>query len=361
MTLADLARATGVSTATVSNAYNRPEKLSAGLRQRILDTARSLGYPGPDPTARGLRRGHTGTLGVLYADRLSYAFADPGYVLFLRGVSAAAETAGLALTLVPAGPRDRRSASAIDTIAVDGFIIYSMAPDDPLVSAAVERRLPIVVTDQPRLETAPFVGIDDASAARSAAEHLLGLGHRRLGVISLELGVTGQGGLADAERLRAATSPMVRARLQGYGDAATSAGLSWPRDVPVYECAENLPEEGERAARALLSAPEPPSALLAMSDQLALGVLDAAAGLGLAVPDDLSLVGFDDTTWAERAADVALTTVRQPHFDKGRYAGEALIASLAGQPVEPRQLLPTELVARATTQAPRAISPPVRG
>src|ERR687894_2969814 len=107
-TLKEVASELGVSPATVSNAYNRPDQLSSALRERVFETARRLGYPGPDPMARGLRRRRAGAVGVLYEDRLSYAFADPAEVLFLRGVSVATEEAGLGLLLLSGAPREER-------------------------------------------------------------------------------------------------------------------------------------------------------------------------------------------------------------------------------------------------------------
>src|SRR3990170_4679453 len=173
-TLKEVAAEVGVSPATVSNAYNRPDQLSPELRERVLETARRLGYSGPDAMARGLRRRRAGAVGVLYEDRLSYAFADPAAVLFLQGVSVATEEAGLGLLLLSGA-------------VVDGFVVYSMSDEDPLVSAALERRLPVVLVDQPRTGGLPFVGIDDEGAARTAAEHPVGLGHRHFGVVSFAL------------------------------------------------------------------------------------------------------------------------------------------------------------------------------
>ena len=131
-TVKEVAAEVGVSAATVSNAYNRPDQLSPELRERVFAAARKLGYAGPDPVARGLRRGRSGAVGVLYADRLSYAFADPAAVMFLEGVSEAAEEAALGLLLVPAPLREARDQASVGEAAVDGFVIYCLAEDDPL-------------------------------------------------------------------------------------------------------------------------------------------------------------------------------------------------------------------------------------
>src|SRR3712207_1674424 len=156
-TLKEVAEELGVAASTVSKAYNRPDQLSVALRERVFETARRLGYPGPDPMARGLRRRRAGAVGVLHEDRLSYAFAHPAAVLFLQGVSVATEAAGLGVFLLSGAPGEERNPEAILGAGVDGFVVYSMSDEDPLVDAALERRLPVVLVDQPRLEGLPFV------------------------------------------------------------------------------------------------------------------------------------------------------------------------------------------------------------
>ena len=349
-TLKEVAAEVGVSPATVSNAYNRPDQLSSGLRERILEAARRLGYAGPDPTARSLRRGRSGVIGVLYADRLSYAFEDPAAVLFLRGVSEAAEEARLQLLLVT-GQRDESGVEAVGKAAVDGFVVYSMPEDDPSVDAVIERRLPTVLVDQPEGAGAPLVGIDDRGAARAAAEHLVSLGHRRIGVVSFELAREPVGGLVGIARQSAATFLASGQRLRGYADAVGPVGIPW-ESVPVYECAENVLEEGKVAARTLLAPGDGPTAILATSDLLAFGVMETAAEMGLAVPGDLSVVGFDDVPEAARS-NPPLTTVHQPHIEKGLKAGRLLVARLRGEEPARPETLPTHLVVRGSTAPPK--------
>ncbi|MBA3778966.1 MAG: LacI family DNA-binding transcriptional regulator [Chloroflexi bacterium] len=355
-TLKDIAAELGVTAATVSNAYNRPDQLSPELRTRVLETARTLGYAGPDPMARGLRRGRAGAIGVLYADRLSYAFKDPVAVALLAGIATAAEAAGLGLLLVPGSPREERDLDAARRAAVDGFVVYSMAQEDPLLSAALERRLPIVTVDMPGRSAAPSVAIDDVASARTVAEHLVGLGHRRFGVLSLELTPDVRSGLADSSRQQAASYPVSRGRLRGYREALEAAGLSWD-EVPVQECAENSVEEGRAAAERLLERGSGPTALLAMSDALALGALEAGRRAGLTVPKDLSVVGFDDIPEAAGATP-PLTTVHEPHLEKGLKAGEILVALLAGEEFPSVVTLPTRLIVRGSSAPPGASGPP---
>src|SRR5918998_87386 len=293
-TLKEVAADVGVSPATVSNAYNRPDQLSEELRARIMEAARRRGYAGPDPTARGLRRGRAGAIGVLYADRLSYAFADPAAVLFFEGVSRAAEEAGAGLLPGPRSLPGRPDPPAGGGAAGGGVVGYCMAEDDRMIGAVRERRLPAVFVDDPPETSAgdlPIVRVDDEGGARAAAEHLVGLGHRRVAVVTFELAPHPEGGLADLRRQAQTSFRPTRLRLDGYKGVLGAAGVRW-EDVPVYECPENVPAEGVEAARVLLGMDPRPTALLATSDQLAFGVIEAAKDMGLAVPGDVSVVGF---------------------------------------------------------------------
>ncbi len=352
-TMTRVAEELGVSAMTVSNAYNHPERLSAALRERIFETARRLGYPGPDPLGRGLRRGRAGALGVIYDNLLSYAFEDQAAVSFLRGVSAAAEEEGLGLTLVPGSPKGERDALAIGRTLVDGFVIYSVADGDPVVEAALERGSPAVTVDQPRVEGVPFVGIDDEAAARSAAEHLVELGHRRYAVVAFGLSPDWRAGIADEERQRSASYRVSRSRLEGFAAAlACRGGVSWS-EVPVYECPSSSKALGRDAGEVVLSRAPRPTAVLATSDELALGVIEAARERGLSVPGDLSVVGFDDVPEAAIATP-PLTTVRQDHAEKGLSAGRLLVAQLRGEEASSPCLLPAQLVVRGSTaRAPK--------
>jgi DNA-binding LacI/PurR family transcriptional regulator len=349
-TLTRVARELGVSPMTVSNAYNRPDQLSAALRERVFETARRLGYAGPDPVARSLRRQKTNVVGVLYSNPLSYAFDDAAQVLFLKGLAAATEAAGMGLVLVPGsvGSSAEERASAAMDAAVDGFIVYSIAEDDPLLEAALRRRLPTVIVDQPQQEGVPFVGIDDESAAREVAEHLLELRHERFGIVAF--GIAGDGsfsGFADSRRQGSATLRVSRSRLAGYTAALEAAGLSW-EEVPVYECPGSSQALGYEAAEALFSLEARPTAVLCLSDRLALGVIEVAQERGLSVPDDVSVAGFDDVPEATTSTP-PLTTVRQDHTEKGLLAGRLLVARLRGErPPEP-DLLPARLVVRDST------------
>lgn len=343
----EVAAEVGVSQATVSNAYNRPDQLSAELRERVFEAARRLGYAGPDAMARGLRRGRAGAIGVLYEDRLSYAFADPAAVLFLQGVSMATEEAGLGLLLLSGAPGMQRAPEAVRGAVVDGFVVYSMSDGDPLVREALARRLPAVVVDQPRMQGPPFVGIDDEAAARSVAEHLVSLGHRRFGTVSFASSPDFFSGIANVERQESAAYEITRARLRGYASALEAAGVPWP-DVPVYEQFESTTEAGRVAAEVLLSLEPRPTAILCLSDQLAFGFIEGARERGFRVPEDISVVGFEDVPEAARATP-PLTTVHQPHVEKGALAGRILLARIRDEEPPESDVLRTRFVVRGST------------
>ncbi|MEU7800764.1 LacI family DNA-binding transcriptional regulator [Micromonospora arborensis] len=339
LTLADVARALRVSKATVSNAYNRPDQLSAQLRERILSEAAQLGYPGPDPIAATFSRRRAGAIGLVFDDPLTFALVDPAEALFVTGLGDVCEQAGVGLVLIPRGSSD----DFVQRAVVDGFVLHCDLDGDTRVDAAIGRQLPVVVVDGPARTGAGHVGIDDRAGAAAAARHVIELGHRRIAVLALPLQVDDRSGPADAMRQRSARSHVIRQRLAGYRDELTATGIDWA-DVPVVECAPYSREAGYRAAGTLLDGPRRPTALLAASDELALGALRAAAERGIAVPGQLSVVGFDDAPTAAWATP-ALSTVHQPHYDKGRVAAEQLLKP-AGRA---ETILPTKLVIRRST------------
>ncbi len=344
ITLREVARELGVSVATVSNAYNRPDQLSAELRERVLDTARALGYSGPDPLARSLRRGRSGVIGVVYDAPLDYAFADPAAALFLGSVAHAVRDSGLSLLLL-AGAADPRAdpLAPVVSASVDGFIVYCAADDSALLRAVLRRGLPTVLVDQhPGSHDAVGIGIDDATGARQAARHLLDLGHRHIGVVCLELGPQRRGGPVNAEREAAVVHRPTAERLRAY--RAEVGAVDGARLYPT-EAAWNTPAEGQARTLELLRAQPQVTAALCMSDVLAQGALRAAQELEWPVPQRLSVIGYDDLP---SSAALNLTTVWQPTADKGRQVGEALLELLAGRAA--RELtLPTRLVVRGTT------------
>jgi DNA-binding LacI/PurR family transcriptional regulator len=338
-TLRDVAAAAGVSIGTASNAFNRPEALSDAMRERVLDQARRLGYSGPDPVARRLRTGRAGALGLIFTDRLPFAFEDQAAVIFLGGVARVLEDSGAGLLLIPTSESREEGALVVRAAAVDGFIVYSTPTGDPRLLAALDRDLPTVTVDEPLEVPTPWIGIDDRAAARAAGRHLVELGHERVAVVGFPEFALDNPSLP---------YDVTRARFAGYREGL---GAAWDPDRTLHAIG-NRPETGRRALAELLEHDTPPTAVLAMSDAIAAGLLQEAAARGIEVPRQLSVVGFDDVPFAS-LTEPPLTTVRQPTQEKGELAAQALLDALEAKVApEPRTLLPWELVVRASTGPP---------
>ncbi|WP_293768976.1 LacI family DNA-binding transcriptional regulator [uncultured Corynebacterium sp.] len=321
-TLASLAAELGVSPTTVSNAYNRPDQLSAATRERILAAAAAHGYTGPDPAARSLRTRHAGSIGVLLTEHLSYAFEDMASVDFLAGMAEASAGADTTLTLIPAGPDTADSAAEaaalVSRTAVDGFVVYSVAADDPYLEAARARGLPVVVCDQPTDTGLPFVGIDDRAAIRPAAQALVDAGHTRIGLLAIRLFHFRHDGPVTRTELERADMHVQRSRVLGALDVLEAHGLT---DVPIVTRHLNTAATAAEAAAELLDNYPDLTAVLCTTDSMAIGVLAVARERGLEVPRDLSVTGFDGI---QPALLRGLTTVVQPNRAKGAAAGHML-------------------------------------
>lgn len=347
VTFARIAETLGVSRSTVSNAYNRPDQLSEALREKILRTAAEMGYAGPDPAARALSRRRSGVVGMVFTEELSFAFSDPAAVSVLQGLSHACREAGVGLLLLPVAQGREEDADSVRDASIDGLVVYSMPDEDPTVKAALQRHLTTVFIDQPRVEGEHFVGIDDRLAAREATRHLLALGHESIGYIAYRLGPDLFDGPVSPERLENSGYRLTRERFAGYEEALQEAGLGW-ESIRIEERSAMTPSAGYDATRALLDSDAAPTALVTDSDQLAFGALRAASEEGIAVPEQLSVVGLDDIPAAE-ASIPALTTIRQPLYDKGLAAGRRLFESGSEGEQPSEALLPIELVIRGST------------
>jgi DNA-binding LacI/PurR family transcriptional regulator len=346
-TLQTIADLLGVSRMTVSNAFSQPDQLSSGLRARILATADELGYVGPDPVGRALARGTTGAVGVLLTDSLHEAFTDEVATTFLAAIVEELAPTGLALTLLTASDRD--DVVPARDLALDGALVYSCRPESAARDWLIRRRLPLVFVDQEPSPKVATVNIDDRGGARAAAEHLLALGHRCVGIVNRS--IDGSSGFV-AKSIPSVGHPQ-RQRMLGWADALETSSV----EPVVVHVPHNSGRAARDAARFLLTAAERPTAVLCFSDVLALEVIEVAAELGLAVPGDLSVVGFDDSPVAIRC-NPPLTTVRQDVSAKGRAAAKALTTAIeharSGTKGRPRHVvLPTELVVRQSTGRPR--------
>lgn len=354
VTLQTIADTVGVSRATVSNAYNRPDQLRPELRARILETAEKLGYRGPDAAARMLRTGRTGAIGLLFTEDLGFVFSDPDTTSFMRGVAETSALARTALTLLPIPLGVDVAATALTSAAVDGYLVFSVDDDHPGLAWILALGKPVVLVDEPDLgDAVSFVGIDDRGGAALAAAHLTGLGHRSVAVLLGrvdEAGTQGPGGAALAGR-----SPIriVRERLAGYLETFARGGVP-VEDVVVWVAGANDPDAGRRATLELLQANPGVTGLVCFTDQLAIGAAQAAQRLHRPAPSGLSVVGFDDIPRAA-AWDPPLTTVHQPLVDKGRMAADLLMQQIIDGG-RGRILLPIELVIRDSTASPPLVA-----
>jgi DNA-binding LacI/PurR family transcriptional regulator len=355
-TLASLAAELKVSRTTISNAYNRPDQLSADLRERVFATARRLGYAGPDPVARSLRTRKAGAVGLVITEPLNYSFSDPAALDFVAGLAESCEEVGQGLLLVAVGPSRRLSdgATAVLSAGVDGFVVYSAADDDPYLQVVLQRRLPMVVVDQPKdVPGASRVCIDDRAAMRELADYVVGLGHRDIGLLAMRLGHHRVQGdqrptLASPERLGAQLFHVQSERIIGVRDAMAAAGLD-PAALTVVESFEHLPTSGGAAAEVALGANPRITALMCTADVLALSAMDYLRGRGVYVPGQMTVTGFDGVP---EALARGLTTVAQPSLQKGLRAGRLLhTPPRSGLPVI--DVLHTEVI-RGRTAGPPA-------
>jgi len=354
-TLASLAAELKVSRTTISNAYNRPDQLSADLRERVLATAKRLGYPGPDPVARSLRTRRAGATGLLITEPLTYSFSDPAALNFVAGLAESCEEAGQGLLLVAAGPgRDVSDGSnAVLSAGVDGFVVYAAADDDPYLQTVLQRHVPVVVVDQPKdVPGASRVCIDDRAAMREMADYVVGLGHHEIGLLTMRLSERRVGdqssGLVTPDRLQSSQFHVQSERIAGVCDAMAAAGLD-PDRLTMVESYQHLPASGAAAAELALQTNPHITALMCTADVLALSAMDYLRAHGIYVPGQMTVTGFDGIP---EALNRGLTTVSQPTLEKGKRAGRLLHSPPRdGLPVV--DVLPTEVV-RGRTAGPPA-------
>ncbi|ANZ40919.1 alanine racemase [Lentzea guizhouensis] len=338
-TSSDVAAAAGVSRAAVSFAYNNPHRISAATRERILAAAEELGYA-PSTVARMLQAGRTNALGVLLPQNLATVMENPYYAQFLMGVGQVCDQEGF--TLLLSAPLRDSMLKAIPYAAVDGFVVCGLERDRGEVAELERRKIPFVLVDSDPQENVPSVDVDDRMGAREVVGHLLELGHRRLAVLSMDPGPD------HAER--GYRGPLSR-RVEGIVEALAEVGMTMA-DVALVEVPVTR-TDGFQATKRLM-AEHAPTAIVALSDVLAIGALDALHELGLDVPGRVSVTGFDDLPEAAWQRP-RLTTVRQAIATKGRTAADFLISAIRGEDQHPHQYLSATLIVRESTgRVPRS-------
>jgi LacI family transcriptional regulator len=329
-TIAEIARTADVSISTVSKVLNGHTDISASTRQRVQRLLDDRGY-------QRRRAAHHGRRGDLI-DLVIHALDSAWGLAILTGVEEVLEPAGLGLVVSAVHSRAALTRRWLDSLLARGSqgAILVLSDVEPAQRELLRRHgTPVVVIDgvsQPPPDV-PSVGATNFAGGYTATEHLLGLGHRRVAMI---------GG---PEQL-----PCTRARIAGYRAAHEAAGLPVPRGLLRY--GNFYHEGGVRAGTSLLGEADPPTAIFAGSDLQATGVFEAARQSGRQVPDDLSVVGFDDLNFASWTAP-ALTTVRQPLHEMGATAARTLLRLIDGQPLDsPSIELATSLVVRSSTAPP---------
>jgi DNA-binding LacI/PurR family transcriptional regulator len=325
-TIADVARRAGVSAAAVSFAVNDRPGVSSGTRERILAAARELGWQ-PSASARALTEARTRAVGLVLARSAAQLEGDSFFLRFLSGIEATLTAADYALLLQIVPGEASAALPAYQRLAaagrVDGFLLTDVEADDQRFTLLAATGMPVVLAGRP-IGSPPFPWLDTRheEGIEPAVAHLVGLGHERIGFLS---------GRPDFEHQRL--------REVAWRDALEAAGLEpGPLGHVVHD----------QDAAALTLLREEPTAVVCASDALALAVCGAARGLGLSVPDDVSVVGFDDSFMATFATP-ALTSVRVDYAEFGAAAAAALLAAIAGEPPPAYSPSMPELVVRGST------------
>jgi DNA-binding LacI/PurR family transcriptional regulator len=343
-TLAKVAERAGVSVSTASLAFSGSGPITPETRDKVLAAASELGYTGPNPLGRQLRRGRSGIVGVVIGDQPGRAFRDPVAVQVLDGLVDVLGTDGLGVLLIP-GVRDGDTVDPLlESAGMDvAVLVWGALSDDPTLGALQRRNVPVVIGEGRAVEGAPLVALEDRSGTAEAVRHLRELGHTRIAEIALPFDQHERSGPVDAARLAQADRTPTVNRLAGVRDEI--------EPVLTWECPASLVEHGRDAATEILGtwvpAAERPTAIVAHSDLLAAGAVIGARELGLRIPEDVSVAGFDGLDLPWLSPDV-LTSVHQPLREKGAALGRAVIDLLAGE--DPTTVtLPVGLIPGTTT------------
>lgn len=331
VTIRDVARRANVGVGTVSRVINNSTAVSQETREKVLAAIQALGYT-PHPLARRLSLGRTLTIGVVLP-----FLTLPSYVERLRGVQQVIEDSEYDLSLHSRENPDKLD-HLIDELSqnksVDGVIVFSMVPSELQIQRFKQANIPLILVDANHPDVSG-VYIDDEKGGYLATRHLIELGHRKIAFLSDYL-----------------DNPFnfiaMRKRYDGYRWALEEAGLSFH---PDYQQEGTLgARDSFEKAKILLSLPDRPSAVFAASDTHAVGVIKAAHELGLKVPENLSVVGYDDIRDAEY---LDITTIHQPLLESGKESVNILLASLLEPSKTPSDIeLSIELIIRGTTAPP---------
>ena len=333
MKLEDVARIAGVSRSTVSRVINDNPRVSDVVRARVRDVIATTHYH-PNAAARSLVTRRTDNIGLIFPREFASMFSDPWSSQLIKGCLAGSEDANLSLMLMLESTEDAvLMADFFERLVrerhLDGIVLASHHIEDALIGQLRDGQFPYVLVGRDAATKAHFVDIDNRLAARTATEHLIEHGYRSLALI------TGPEHLLTA-----------RDRSDGFMDALSAAGMEpHSQDPPSGHFSQR---DGYYAAQSLLGGPGRPDAIFAANDAMAIGAIQAARESGLAIPDDLAIVGFDDLD-ANTVFRTELTTIRQPTEEMGRHAIAMLAAMIADAPSEPNQnWIDAELIRRGS-------------
>jgi LacI family transcriptional regulator len=328
-TIRDVAAAAGVSPATVSRVLNLKEDVADDLRRRVLAAVSDLGYRRNGP-ARSLRTRAAQVLGLIISD-----ITNPFFTAVVRGVEDVAQLAGYSVVLANADEDVAKESRYLEVAAAEqmaGVLLTPASSKLTSIDILTERNIPVVTIDR-RLANSPVdsVTVNNRQATQAAAAHLIGQGCRRIGFVAGPVAIsTGASRLAGYRAALRAAGRQDDPALLAYGDFRTEGGYS--------------------ATRQLLGLPDPPDGLLISNNLMTVGGMQAIAELGLQVPEDIAVVGFDDANWAT-ALRPPLTVVTQPTYEIGRTAAELLLRRIDGESFPPRRVvLHAELVERGSSR-----------
>jgi DNA-binding LacI/PurR family transcriptional regulator len=337
--LAAVAALAGVSASTASLAFSGAGPVSDATKARVLAAAAELNYAGPDPRGQSLRRGRSGIVGVVLEDSVSDAFRDPMNIATLDGIAEVIGASGSALLLLT---DNAEGPSSFRSVPIDAVVLIGCSTRlADAVHVFSQRGVPIVGIETEPMPAVLGIDLDNREGSRRLAEHLHQLGHERVTMVTLPI---------DAPHHRGWATPEWEARSEGYTASQRILGV---RDVfaasAAFVTSASTVDEGYRATLEVLAVEPRPTAIVAQSDLLAVGVIRAAQELGFDVPRDLSVVGFDGVR-LDGLAPIDLTTMVQPAFAKGRAAGEGVLALLDG--AEPHERVFTSAFHLGATTAP---------
>lgn len=338
ITINDVAKKAGVSITSVSFAFNNPSKLPEGTVQRILEIAEDLGYV-PDPIARSMSTGRTGVMiGILVPQPITEIIRNPFISEFIEGVSEICIREGFSIMLVP--PLEGSVKRAVARTAVDGFITLGLELFKGTISILRQRNVPFVMVDADPVEGISSVNITDEIGAYEIMEYVLSKGHRFISILGIRSGKFGK-----IEEY----AGTLKSRVNGYQKALKKCDLSINNNQVYYtECSSTM-HGGEEGFHQMITKNPKITCFVAMSDIIAFGAMNAAKKQGIKIPDNISVVGFDDVPYS-KIVSPPLTTISQPLRDKGKTATDFLVNQLNGELKSIQKIFKTKLIIRESVK-----------